>query len=174
MTMRAFDNGSLFTVACTADDMERFATRWPCFGSRRPIAFTFEKRTGDLVDISRDTSANDAAGIQALAADAEKYGRAALARRARRFDPFAPVSGTYGAPMGRHSHPGTASTWTPETRLVARHQGGADGYDKGGAYWGTSPDGPVWAVWKHGHGENGVVYVRAHSKAAAISAALAD
>lgn len=91
-----------------------------------------------------------------------------------RFNPFAPVSCRYGAPMGRRSHPGTNSTWTPETRLCARRQRGSDGgaYDEGGAYWGAdSTNGPVWAVWEHGEADNGVIYIRAWTREAAISAA---
>jgi hypothetical protein len=90
----------------------------------------------------------------------------------KRFDPFASVSCRYGAPMGRHSHPGFPATWTPSTRLCARHQGGSDGYDRGGAYWGYPSN--VWAVWEHGRGEDGVVYVRAPSRMAAIKMALED
>lgn len=50
-------------------------------------------------------------------------------------------------------------------RYCARHQGGADGYDRGGAYWGTPAD--VWAVWAHGQPDE-VAYVRAPCAAAAI------
>ena len=89
---------------------------------------------------------------------------------ARRFDPFESVSCRYGAPMGRYAHPGISSTWTPDTRLCARHQGGGDGYDKGGAYWGCPAD--VWAVWEYGLGDEGVIYVRARSAEAAKRAAL--
>lgn len=93
-----------------------------------------------------------------------------------RFNPFPPVSCRYGAPMGRHSHPGTNSTWDENTRLCARRQRGPDGgaYDEGGAYWGTdSVSGPVWAVWEHGEGANGVIYVRAWTRRGAVEAARA-
>lgn len=87
-----------------------------------------------------------------------------------RFNPFAPVSCLYGAPMGRRSHSGA---WTPETRLCARRQRGR-AYDEGGAYWGIdNVSGPVWAVWEHGKSDNGVVYVRAWTREAAIAAARA-
>jgi hypothetical protein len=89
----------------------------------------------------------------------------------KRFDPFDRLPGRYGAPMGRPSHPGLAATWPRRgIRLCARHQGGSDGYDRGGAYWGYPRD--VWAVWGRGRGEDGVVYVRAPSRQAAIAAAL--
>ena len=50
----------------------------------------------------------------------------------KRFDPFPPVSCKHGAPMGRYA--GVIDTDAP--KLCARHQGGSEGYDKGGAYWG--------------------------------------
>ena len=78
-----------------------------------------------------------------------------------RFDPFKSLSCTYGAPMGRISR-----NIDIDSSLCARHQNGGDGYDKGGAYWGTPSN--VWAVWAWGKGSNGVQYVRANSRQAAI------
>ena len=78
------------------------------------------------------------------------------------FHPFRAVCGKYGAPMGRMSDPPHA--FEPGAVLYARHQGGGDGYDSGGAYWGTPGD--VWCVWTRG-GE-AVTYVRARSKGDAI------
>ena len=90
-----------------------------------------------------------------------------------RFTPFPKVSSTYGAPMGRRS--AHNMPWTAETKLCAKHQGGGQGYDSGGAYWGDGAgDGPVWAVWERGKGREGVVYVRAWSARNAIAAALED
>lgn len=83
-----------------------------------------------------------------------------------RFNPFAAVSCKYGASMGRGSDaPGNFID--PSIPLYARHQGGGNGYDRGGAYWGTPSD--VWAVWTRG-GES-VCYVRARSREHAISLA---
>ena len=84
-----------------------------------------------------------------------------------RFDPFRKVSCQYGAPMGRMSR-------SLELRgtLAARHQGGGDGYDKGGAYWGTPSN--VWAVWNRGNGPDTVVYVRADSRDHAMNVAIKD
>lgn len=82
-----------------------------------------------------------------------------------RFDPFYRVSCKYGAPMGRRSD--APGNFVDAPKLYARHQGGGDGYDKGGAYWGTPSN--VWAVWLRG-GE-AVCYVRASSRAAAIEKA---
>lgn len=80
-----------------------------------------------------------------------------------RFDPFDSVSCKYGAPMGRRSNPGWL--FTNKAKMCARHQGGGDGYDKGGAYWGCPSN--VYAVWERGQYDS-VQYVRASSKQAAI------
>lgn len=74
--MRVFDNGCFFTVHCTARDVSGFAQRWPCFGERRAIAFQFDKRNGDLVDILPNgaDADMDGGGVCALADDAKAYG----------------------------------------------------------------------------------------------------
>ena len=84
---------------------------------------------------------------------------------AKQFNPFPAVSCAYGAPMGRNGD-------NPENlrhlrRLHARRQGGGDGYDKGGAYWGTPSN--VWGVWGWVDGEAVCTYVRASSRAAAVA-----
>lgn len=86
-----------------------------------------------------------------------------------RFDPFHAVNCRYGAPMGRRS------TGSPDRRkrLCVRAAGGDGYYDKGGAYWGSSPsEGPVFAVWNAGEGKTTCTYVRAQTKKAAIDKAL--
>jgi hypothetical protein len=83
----------------------------------------------------------------------------------KQFDPFPKVSGKYGAPMGRHSD--NPANLQDVKRLCARRQGGVDGYDKGGAYWGTPAN--VWGVWGTAAGETVVTYVRASSRADAIA-----
>lgn len=82
----------------------------------------------------------------------------------RQFNPFPAVSCTYGAPMGRRGD--NPSNLQGVKRLHARRQGGSDGYDKGGAYWGTPSN--VWGVWGWIDGEAVCVYVRASSRLAAI------
>lgn len=77
----------------------------------------------------------------------------------KQFNPFPKMSGAYGAPMGRRSD----NPANLRGRLHARRQGGGDGYDRGGAYWGTPSN--VWAVWDD---DKNVVYVRASSRADAI------
>ncbi len=85
--------------------------------------------------------------------------------KTKRFDPFRAVSGKYGAPIGRYA----GIIDTEAKTLCARHQGGGGGYDKGDAYWGLPSN--VWAVWVYGKGSDGVVYVRANSREAAIKKA---
>jgi hypothetical protein len=80
----------------------------------------------------------------------------------KQFDPFPLVGGNWGAPMGRHSDTGLRG------RLYARRQGGGDGYDRGGAYWGTPSN--IWGVWDDARS---VVYVRASSREEAITRARA-
>ena len=82
-----------------------------------------------------------------------------------RFNPFPKVSCKYGAPMGRHSD--SPGNFVDVPTLYAMHQGGGQGYDKGGAYWGNPSN--VWAVWTRG-GES-VCYVRAWSRESAIAKA---
>ena len=82
----------------------------------------------------------------------------------KQFDPFPPVSGKYGAPMGRHGD--NPANLQDMKRLHARRQGGGEGYDRGGAYWGTPSN--VWGVWGWIDGEPCVTYVRAWSREQAI------
>ena len=83
----------------------------------------------------------------------------------RQFNPFPEVSSKYGAPMGRRSD--NPANLQDVKRLCARRQGGGDGYDKGGAYWGAPSN--VWGVWGTAAGETVVTYVRASSRADAIA-----
>ena len=82
----------------------------------------------------------------------------------KQFDPFPPVNCQYGAPMGRHGD--NPASLQDCKRLHARRQGGGQGYDRGGAYWGTPSN--VWGVWAHMDGETVCTYVRASSRADAI------
>lgn len=83
----------------------------------------------------------------------------------KQFDPFWDVSCTYGAPMGRRDD--NPALLQGIKRLHARHQGGDDGYDKGGTYWGTPAN--VWGVWALVDGDIVCVYVRAWSRDQAIN-----
>lgn len=82
----------------------------------------------------------------------------------KQFNPFPDVSCRYGAPMGRHGD--NPANLQGVKRLHARRQGGGDGYDKGGAYWGTPSN--VWGVWAWLDGEPVCTYVRANSRQQAI------
>lgn len=66
--------------------------------------------------------------------------------------------------MGRYC--GNPANLQNVKRLHARYQGGSDGYDKGGAYWGYPAN--VWGVWARIDGDIVCAYVRADSRDAAI------
>lgn len=83
----------------------------------------------------------------------------------KQFNPFPKVNSSRGAPMGRYGD--NPANLQGIKRLHARHQGGGDGYDRGGAYWGSPCD--VWAVWARMDGEIIVAYARANSRDAAIT-----
>ena len=82
----------------------------------------------------------------------------------KQFNPFPDVGSAYGSPMGRRGD--NLANFEGVKRLHARRQGGGDGYDKGGAYWGTPSN--VWGVWARMDGEIVCCYVRASSRLAAI------
>ena len=82
----------------------------------------------------------------------------------KQFNPFPEVSSRYGAPMGRRGD--NPANLEGVRRLHARHQGGGDGYDKGGAYWGTPSN--VWGVWGWIDGRACCTYVRARSRLEAL------
>ncbi len=79
--MRAFNNGSLFSVTVASDEITDFARHWPCcelpFG---PITFQFEKNNGDLVAITGHAD-YDGPDLLALSEDAEEYGRGRMRER---------------------------------------------------------------------------------------------
>jgi hypothetical protein len=75
--MQTFDNGSFYSVTVTRREIEAFAARWPCSGMRSPkraLTFQFEKKNGDLVDITGESEGYDQGAVSALADDAKKYG----------------------------------------------------------------------------------------------------
>jgi hypothetical protein len=67
--------------------------------------------------------------------------------------------------MGRQSN--VTNIFQGLKTLYAMHQGGSDGYDKGGAYWGYPCN--VWAVWGRSSDEVFIAYVRANTKQEAIN-----
>jgi len=84
------------------------------------------------------------------------------------FDPFRSVDCKYGAPRGRRDAKHILDV--SDGSLIARHCGGTDCYDKGGAYWGAPLN--IWAVWNRGKGPETVTYVRADNADQAKSFAL--
>ena len=75
--MRVFDNGSLYSVTVFQREVETFKNSWPC--STLPdaaITFQFDKRNGDLVDITPYQLADRVSGDDAVALsqDAQAYG----------------------------------------------------------------------------------------------------
>jgi len=79
--MRAYDNGSLYSVTVTRNEVEAFKDSWPCCSlPDGAITFQFDKRNGDLVDIAPYRIADRVDGPEALAlaADAQAYGRKRL------------------------------------------------------------------------------------------------
>jgi hypothetical protein len=71
--MQINDNGAYYTVTCSEDAVQDFACRWPCFGSVNPLAFTFDKRNGDLVDIEGEHEHMDEGGVLALSHAAQEW-----------------------------------------------------------------------------------------------------
>jgi hypothetical protein len=96
---RFFDNGSCFTVQLTAADVIQWAASWPCFGPRRALWFQFEKRSGDLVDMSSDKAEdNDPSGVLALSHDAQAWGAARVAGKPVAWAAELALKGREGAP----------------------------------------------------------------------------
>ena len=76
--MRYFDNGCFYSVTVTKREVKEFKAHWPCSGlPSKSVTFRFDKRNGDLVDITpyryADQFDGDAAG--ALSQDAQAYGQ---------------------------------------------------------------------------------------------------
>ena len=82
----------------------------------------------------------------------------------KQFNPFPYAASKFGAPMGRHGE--NPSNLQGLKQLRCRRQGGGDGYDKGGAYWGLPSN--VYAVWGWVEGKPLVTYLRAKSREHAI------
>lgn len=75
--MQCFDNGCLYSVTVTKREVQEFANKWPNSDlPNRAITFQFEKRTGDLVDITPDNV--DGEDALALSNEAQAYGKKRL------------------------------------------------------------------------------------------------
>lgn len=75
--MRLTDNGCFYTVNMSEREVYTWSKRWPCFGDSRPLWFQFDKRSGDLVDMSDYQGCDDSA-VLAMADDAQVWGKAKL------------------------------------------------------------------------------------------------
>lgn len=86
--MRYFDNGCFYSVQVTRAEVEGFKDSWPCSTlPDRAITFQYDKRNGDLVDITPDSADFDGPDLLALSQDAQSYGQRQIARaEARAFD----------------------------------------------------------------------------------------
>jgi hypothetical protein len=72
--VRFIDNGSLFTVQVSRAEVEQFKDTWPCSGlPNRAIWFQFDKRNGDLVDMSPNMEKYDGPALVALSQDAQTW-----------------------------------------------------------------------------------------------------
>jgi hypothetical protein len=77
--MRVYDQGAFFQVAVPVGDVSDFNRGWPCSNIPvKAIAFTFDSRNGDLVDIEPDSSSFDGDALVALSHDAQEYGEGKL------------------------------------------------------------------------------------------------
>jgi hypothetical protein len=82
----------------------------------------------------------------------------------KQFNPFAHSPSPYGAKIGRYH--GNPCNLQDVKRLACRHQGGSEGYDRGGAYWGYPFN--VYGAWAKIDGDIICAYVRASSRNDAI------
>jgi hypothetical protein len=84
--MKFFDQGSTFRVTASENDVYDFSKTWPCSNLRHGdrVSFTFEKRTGDLVDLqvthafAGPVDRGDCESLAAFADDAKAYGLARI------------------------------------------------------------------------------------------------
>lgn len=75
--MKAHDNGSLFSVSISPADVAGFKATWPCSGLPCVrIWAQFDKRNGDLVDLSPsnlEDKGADGGALLALLQDGQNY-----------------------------------------------------------------------------------------------------
>jgi hypothetical protein len=77
--MRFRSLGMIYRVMCSAADVAAFTSKWPGSGlTGQPIAFDFDARNGDLVDVYPNRASEDGPALLALSHDAQAYGRARL------------------------------------------------------------------------------------------------
>ena len=76
--MRAYDNGSFYSVSVSAREVGAFKSTWPCSGlPERSLWFQFSKNNHDLVDLAGNGD-YDGDDLLALSQDAQRYARQRL------------------------------------------------------------------------------------------------
>lgn len=82
--MKFFNQGSQFRVTVGEGYIDAFAREWPCSGLRglQGVSFTFEKTSGELVDIHYRNGTSDRWNgdtLLKLSQEAQRYGKKRLA-----------------------------------------------------------------------------------------------
>jgi hypothetical protein len=75
--MKAYDNGSLFTVSYNRSDCDEFSKTWPCSTVKGRGAFVFTK-DGDLCDAEGSALKGDGSDWLAFSEDCKIYGQVRL------------------------------------------------------------------------------------------------
>jgi hypothetical protein len=72
--VRVYNQGALYRVTVSANEVRKFMQSWPCsdLSADHGVSFTFDKQTGDLVDVFHP-GASDGPALVALSRDAQRY-----------------------------------------------------------------------------------------------------
>jgi hypothetical protein len=119
---RAFDQGSLFRVTVSEDEVRSWKRRWPASGLKnKGYSFVFEKENGDLVDTSVGSSDDGAAAV-AMSEDAQEWGERRLG-----LDTGHPTSGEWPwgkpAPIGARRNPSERSEYAAMVKRPGKFEG---------------------------------------------------
>lgn len=79
--MRAYFNGSFYTVSFNERDAYTFRRNWPCSTVEGSGSFEYETDSGDLVGASGAAECGDGSDWLAFSEDCQRYGVKALAKR---------------------------------------------------------------------------------------------
>lgn len=71
--MRVKDSGGFYGVCFSAADIAAFNRRWPGSRMRRPFCAEFDKRNGDLVDLTGRGSNVDGPEVTAIVEDGQAH-----------------------------------------------------------------------------------------------------
>lgn len=78
MILHYLPGSMVYTVTVSRREVDAFAETWPGFGPSRALMFQFTL-DGDLADMDGNMEQMDPAGLNALGAKAEEWGRARIA-----------------------------------------------------------------------------------------------